>query len=50
MYCNLKGLAVLHRTASMVDVKAKIKLIAYVFVRKKFRIKTFQNEVNCIAT
>jgi hypothetical protein len=29
----------------VVDVKAKIKPITYVFVRKKFRFKTFQNKV-----
>jgi hypothetical protein len=44
--CNLKGCAVLRRTPSVVDVKAKIKPKTYVFVEKKLRFKTFQNEVN----
>jgi hypothetical protein len=48
--CKLKGCAVLRRTPSVVDFKAKIKPITYVFVRKKFRFKTFQNEVNNLAT
>ena len=48
--CNLKGCAVLRRISSLVVVKAKIKPITYVFVRKKFRFKTFQNEVNNLAT
>ena len=48
--CNLKGCAVVRRTQSVVDVKAKIKPIIYVFVRKKFRFRTFQNEVNNLAT
>ena len=47
---NLKGCAVLRRTPSVVDVKAKIKPITYVFVRIKFCFKTFQNEVNYLAT
>jgi hypothetical protein len=45
-----KGWAVLRRTPSAVDVKAKIKPKTYVFVRKIFRFKTFQNEVNNLAT
>jgi hypothetical protein len=47
---NLKGCAVLRRIPSVVDVKAKMKPITYVFVRKKFRFKTFKNEVNYLAT
>ena len=43
--CNLKGCAVLRRIPSVVDVKAKIKPITYVFVRKKFRFKTLQIKV-----
>ena len=43
--CNLKGCAVLRRIPSVVDVKAKIKPKTYVFVRKKFRLKTLQNKV-----
>jgi hypothetical protein len=42
---NLKGWAVLRRIPSVVDVEAKIKPITYVFVRKYFRFKTLQNEV-----
>ena len=37
--CNLKGCAVLRRKPSVVDVKAKIKSITYVFVRKNFVLK-----------
>ena len=48
--CNLKGCAVLRRIPSVVDVKAKIKPITNVFVRKKFRFKTFKNVVNNLAT
>jgi hypothetical protein len=48
--CNLKGCAVLRRIPSVVDVKAKIKAITYVFVRKKFRFKTLQNKVKYLAT
>jgi hypothetical protein len=48
--CNLKGCAVLRRIPSVVDVKAKIKPKTYVFVPKQFRFKTFQNEVNNLAT
>jgi hypothetical protein len=44
--CNMKGCVVLRRIPSLVDVKAKIKPKTYLFVRKKFRFKTFQNEVN----
>ena len=47
--CNLNGCAVFRRIPSVVDVKAKIKPITNVFVRKKFRFKTFQNEVNNLA-
>ena len=47
---QLKGCAVLRRTPSVVDVKAKIKPKTYVFVRKKIRFKTFQNEVKNLAT
>jgi hypothetical protein len=43
--CNLKGSAVLRRIPSVVDVKAKIKPITYVYVRKKFRFKTLQSKV-----
>jgi hypothetical protein len=43
--CNLKGCAVLRRTPSVVDVKAKIKRITYVFVRKRFHFKTLQNKI-----
>jgi hypothetical protein len=39
LYCNLKGCAVLRRTPSVIHVKAKIKPITYVFVRKTFRTK-----------
>ena len=46
----MKDCAVLRRTPSLVDVKAKIKPKTCVFVRKKFRFKTFQNEVNNHAT
>ena len=46
----MKGCAVLRRTPSVVDVKAKIKPKTYDFVRKNFRFKTFQNEVNKFAT
>jgi hypothetical protein len=46
----MKGCAVLRRTSLLVDVKAKMKPITYVFVRKKFRLKTFQNQVNYLAT
>jgi hypothetical protein len=42
---NLKGWAVLRRKSSVDDVEAKFKAITYVFVRKKFRFKTLQNEV-----
>jgi hypothetical protein len=48
--CNLKDCAVFLRTPSVVVVKAKIKPKTYVFVRKKFRFKTFQNEVYYLAT
>ena len=48
--CNLKGCSVLRRTPSVVDVKAEIKPKTCVFVRKKFRFKTFQNDVNNLAT
>ena len=48
--CNLKFCAVLRRIPSVVDVKAKIKPITYVYVRKKFRCKTLQNEVNNLGT
>ena len=48
--CNLNGSAVLRRIPSVVDVKAKIKPKTYVFVQKNFRFKTFQNEVNYLAT
>jgi hypothetical protein len=42
---NLKGWALLRRKSSVVDVEAKFKAITYVFVRKNFRFKTIQNEV-----
>ena len=42
---NLKYCAVLRRIPSVVDVKAKIKPITYVFVRKTIRFKTLQNKV-----
>ena len=35
----MKGCAVLRRTPSVFDVKAKIKPITYVFVRKNFVLK-----------
>jgi hypothetical protein len=43
--CNLKGCAALRRILSVVDVKAEIKPITYVFVKKKYRFKTLQNKV-----
>ena len=48
--CNLKVCAVLRRIPSVVDVKAKIKPITNVFVQNNYRFKTFQNEVNNLAT
>ena len=48
--CNLKGCAVLSRIPSVVYVKGKIKPITDVFDRKKFRFKTFQNEVINLVT
>ena len=42
---NPKSWAVLRRIPSVVDVKAKIKPITYVFVRKKIRFKTLHNKV-----
>jgi hypothetical protein len=47
---NLKGCAVLCRTPSVVDAKAKIEPITYAFVRKLFRFRTFPNTVNFLAT
>ena len=47
---NLKGCAVLRRIASLVDVKAKIKPITYVFDRKNVQFKTLQNKVNYLVT
>ena len=40
----------LRRTASVDDVRAKMKPVTYDFVPKKFRFQTFQNEVNIFAT
>jgi hypothetical protein len=42
--CNLKGCAVLRRIPSVVDVKAKIKQITYVFVPKKFVFKLYKTK------
>ena len=41
---NLKDCAVLSRTPSVVDIKAKTKPITYVFDRKKNRFKTLQKK------
>jgi hypothetical protein len=40
----MRGCAVLRRTASVVDVKAKIKPITFVFVRKKFILKLYKTK------
>ena len=40
--CNLTGCAVFCRIPSVVDVKAKIKPITYVFVRKNFVLKLYK--------
>jgi hypothetical protein len=42
--CNLKGCALLRRIQLVVDVKARIKPISYVFDRKKFRLKLYKTK------